>query len=386
MSKKLVAYFSASGTTKKAAERLAKATGADLFEIKPKVPYSSADLNWMDKKSRSSVEMSDPTSRPEIAEKIPNLADYDTVFLGFPIWWYVAPRIINTFVESYDFTRKTLVPFATSGGSGMGRTVDELRKLCPNANWKAGKMVNGISDKALADWANTLLGGRPMELQKTDPEFMERLRHFAFDEVMKEENQQLDTPTRYLAILAALIGCGGVDAFQEMLPAALKNGVTPVMLKETVYQAADYLGYGRMLPFLNATNEIFAQMEIALPLPGQATTTMNDRLENGVEAQTAIFGEHMKEAWKKGHINRWLAANCFGDFYTRTGLDLPQRELITFCFLMAQGGCEPQLIVHAKGNMNLGNDKDFLVRVVSQCLPYIGYPRSLNAVSVLDKC
>ena len=120
MSKKLVAYFSASGTTKKAAERLAKATGADLFEIKPKVPYSSADLNWMDKKSRSSVEMSDPSSRPEIAEKIPNLADYDTVFLGFPIWWYVAPRIINTFVESYDFTGKTLVPFATSGGSGMG--------------------------------------------------------------------------------------------------------------------------------------------------------------------------------------------------------------------------------------------------------------------------
>lgn len=225
-----------------------------------------------------------------------------------------------------------------------------------------------------------------MKLQKTDPEFMERFRHFAFDKVVKEENQQLDAPTRYLAILAALIGCGGVDAYREMLPAALENGVTPVMVKETVYQAADYLGYGRMLPFLNATNEIFAQMEIALPLPGQATTTMNDRLEKGVEAQTAIFGEHMKEAWKKGHINRWLAANCFGDFYTRTGLDLPQREMITFCFLMAQGGCEPQLIAHAKGNMNLGNDKDFLVRVVSQCLPYIGYPRSLNAVSVLDKC
>ena len=156
MSKKLVAYFSATGTTKEAAERLAKATGADLFEIRPTIPYTSADLNWMDKKSRSSVEMSDPSSRPEIAEKIPNPADYDTVFLGFPIWWYVAPRIINTFVESYDFTGKTLVPFATSGGSGMGRTVDELQKLCPNANWKAGKMVNGISDKALADWANTL--------------------------------------------------------------------------------------------------------------------------------------------------------------------------------------------------------------------------------------
>ena len=154
MSKKLVAYFSASGTTKKAAERLAKAAGADLFEISPAVPYSSADLNWMDKKSRSSVEMNDPSSRPEIAEKLHNMADYDTVFIGFPIWWYVAPHIINTFVESYDFDRKTLVPFATSGGSGMGRTVDELKKLCPGANWKAGKMMNGVSDKALADWAN----------------------------------------------------------------------------------------------------------------------------------------------------------------------------------------------------------------------------------------
>lgn len=144
MSKKLVAYFSASGTTKRAAEHLAKAEGADLYEIKPAVPYTSADLNWMDKKSRSSVEMSDPSSRPEIAGKLANMADYDMVFIGFPIWWYVAPRIIDTFVESYDFSGKILVPFATSGGSGMGKTVDELKKLCPNAEWKAGRMLNGI--------------------------------------------------------------------------------------------------------------------------------------------------------------------------------------------------------------------------------------------------
>ena len=224
-----------------------------------------------------------------------------------------------------------------------------------------------------------------MELKKTDPEFAERFQHFAFDEVVNEENQQLDTPTRYLAILSALIGCGGLDAYREMLPSALENGVTPVMVKETVYQATDYLGYGRILPFLNATNNIFTQKGIELPLPGQATTTMDDRLEKGAEAQAEIFGEHMKEAWKAGHINRWLAANCFGDFYTRTGLDLKQREMITFCFLMAQGGCELQLIAHAKGNMNLGNDKDFLTRVVSQCLPYIGYPRSLNAINCIQK-
>ena len=140
-----------------------------------------------------------------------------------------------------------------------------------------------------------------------------------------------------------------------------------------------------MLPFLKATNETFEKQGIALPLEGRATTTMEDRLEKGIAAQAEIFGEHMKEAWKAGHINRWLAANCFGDYYTRTGLDLAQREMITFCFLMAQGGCEPQLTAHAKGNMNMGNDKAFLIRVVSQCLPYIGYPRSLNAIACINK-
>ena len=153
MSKKLVAYFSASGVTKNVAERLAKAVDADLFEIKPQVPYTNADLDWMNKKSRSSVEMSNPDSRPAIAETLPNMQDYDTVFVGFPIWWYVAPTIINTFLESYDFSGKTMVPFATSGSSSMGKTVDVLKKVCPSANWNAGKMLNHVSDSALADWA-----------------------------------------------------------------------------------------------------------------------------------------------------------------------------------------------------------------------------------------
>lgn len=224
-----------------------------------------------------------------------------------------------------------------------------------------------------------------MELYVTDPEFMERFEHFAFEEVPNEEGQQLDDITRYTAILAALIGCQGVDEYRLMLPGALDAGIAAVAVKEIVYQAVDYLGIGRVLPFLNVTNEIFEKRGILLPLEGQCTTTMENRLEKGVQAQAEIFGEHMKEAWKAGHINRWLAANCFGDYYTRTGLDLAQREMITFCFLMAQGGCEPQLTAHAKGNMNLGNDKDFLIRVVSQCLPYIGYPRSLNAIACINK-
>ncbi len=224
-----------------------------------------------------------------------------------------------------------------------------------------------------------------MDLHRTDPEFIERFEHFAFEEVPSEENQQLEEKTRYMAILATLIGCGSVDAYKEMLPKALENDITPVMVKEIVYQAADYLGYGRMLPFLNCTNEILAEKDIKLPLDGQATTTLDDRLEKGIEAQVEIFGAHMREAWKTGHINRWLAANCFGDYYTRKGLTISERELVTFCFLMAQGGCEPQLVAHSKGNMNVGNDKDVLIRVVLQCLPYIGYPRSLNAITCINK-
>lgn len=224
-----------------------------------------------------------------------------------------------------------------------------------------------------------------MHFYETDPEFMERMMHFTFEEVVKEPGQELPDETRYMAVLAALLGCQGIDVYRDMLVKALDGGLTPVMVKEIVYQAVDYLGISRVMPFLSATNEILTARGVRLPLPAQAGTTMENRLEKGVQAQADIFGEHMKEAWKAGHINRWLAANCFGDYYTRGGLDLKQREMITFCFLAAQGGCEPQLTAHAKGNMNLGNDKDFLIRVISQCLPYIGYPRSLNAVNCVNQ-
>lgn len=158
MSKKiLVAYFSASGVTAKAAWKLSEAIGADLHEIKPEVPYSSADLNWMDKKSRSSVEMNDPSSRPTIAEKLADMEKYDVVFVGFPIWWYVAPTIINTFLESYDFSGKTIIPFATSGGSGMGKTNEKLGPSCPGATLLQGKLLNGnLSEYSLKNWVKNL--------------------------------------------------------------------------------------------------------------------------------------------------------------------------------------------------------------------------------------
>lgn len=156
MSKALVAYFSASGVTKKAAQNLAKVAGADTFEIKPAVPYSRSDLDWMDKNSRSSKETHDPSSRPEIASTLSDMEKYDTVFLGFPIWWYLAPKIISTFLESYDFSGKTIIPFATSGGSGMGKTVDVLKTVCPKANFKDGKMLNRVTEQELKTWVNSI--------------------------------------------------------------------------------------------------------------------------------------------------------------------------------------------------------------------------------------
>lgn len=224
-----------------------------------------------------------------------------------------------------------------------------------------------------------------MDFYETDPEFMERMEYFTLEEVVKEPGQELPEETRFLAVLAALLGCQGLDVYKDMLDKALDSGLMPVMVKETVYQAVDYLGIGRVMPFLSATNDVLTARGVKLPLPSQKTTTLEDRLEKGAGAQAEIFGEHMKEAWKAGHINRWLAENCFGDYYTRGGLDLRQREMITFCFLAAQGGCEPQLTAHAKGNMNLGNDREFLIRVISQCLPYIGYPRSLNAINCVNR-
>ena len=158
MSKNLVAYFSCTGTTKSLAENLAKTVDGDLFEIKPKKEYTSSDLNWMDKSSRSSLEMNDKNSRPEILNKVNNMDDYDTVFLGFPIWWYVAPKIINTFLESYDFSGKTIITFCTSGGSSMGKTLQELKLSCLNdTKWIDGKRFSrNTSVEELRNWVDNL--------------------------------------------------------------------------------------------------------------------------------------------------------------------------------------------------------------------------------------
>ena len=218
--------------------------------------------------------------------------------------------------------------------------------------------------------------------RQADPEFTELFDYFSTQEV--PALGKLDNRTRYMAILAALLGCQGVDEFKSVLNVALDDGLSPIEAKEIVYQATAYLGIGRTKPFLTATNEVMKAKNIKLPLASQSTTTRENRREMGTAKQVELFGEVMKDYWTKSDINYMLAANCFGDYYTRTGLSNKDRELITFCYIAAQGGCEPQLTAHTAANIANGNNAEFLTHVVTEIQPYIGYPRSLNALAIIN--
>ncbi len=217
--------------------------------------------------------------------------------------------------------------------------------------------------------------------RQADPEFTELFDYFSTKEV--PALGKLDNRTRYMSILSALLGCQGVDEFKSVLNVALDDGLSPIEAKEIVYQATAYLGIGRTKPFITATNEVMKAKKIKLPLAPQSTTTRENRREKGTAKQVELFGDVMKDYWTKSDINYMLAANCFGDYYTRTGLSNKDRELITFCFIAAQGGCEPQLTAHTAANFAHGNDAEFLTHVVTEIQPYIGYPRSLNALAIV---
>lgn len=225
-------------------------------------------------------------------------------------------------------------------------------------------------------------------LKVTDPELIEIFDNWAFGDVLKD--QTLDTRTRLMVQLAALIACQALSEFRVMAGGALNVGVTPVDIKEIVYQAVPYVGMGKAFEFLYVTNEVFTSRGVALPLPGQSTTNQETRFEKGVAAQKQIFGDtidKMRAGAPKDqlHIQDFLAANCFGDYYTRTGLDLKTRELLTFAMLAAMGGCEPQLAGHVVGNLAVGNDRAALVSTITQLLPFIGYPRTLNALRIVNE-
>jgi len=234
-----------------------------------------------------------------------------------------------------------------------------------------------------------LFPGRISVLASTDPELIEYFDNFAFDEVLAHDD--LDERTRLMVQLSAMIACQAVSEYRVMLGAALTVGVTPVQVKEIVYQAVPYAGMAKVFDFLHVTNDVLTERGVELPLPGQSTTTPQTRYEQGLAVQKQIVGADRVETLyasappDEQHIQRWLSANCFGDHLTRAGLDVPTRELLTFAMLASLGGCEPQLTGHVAANLNVGNDRGVLLSVLTQLIPFIGYPRTLNALRVLDE-
>ena len=225
-------------------------------------------------------------------------------------------------------------------------------------------------------------------LKVTDPELIEVFDNWAFGDVL--EDKTLDVRTRLMAQLAAIIAVGAVNEYRAMMGAALNVGVSPVEIKEIVYQAVPYVGMARVFDFLQVTNQVLTERGVALPLPPQSTTNSETRHEKGLVVQKALLGDaidRMYAEWPKDqqHIVRFLTANCFGDHLTRTGIDIKARELLTFSMLAALGGCEPQLAGHVKANLAAGNGRPVLISTITQLLPFIGYPRALNALRIVNE-
>lgn len=226
------------------------------------------------------------------------------------------------------------------------------------------------------------------KVKTTDPELIEVFDNFAFDEVLRYGS--LDTRTRVMMIVASTIASQALREYKKMVNAALNVGVTPVEIKEIVYQSVPYVGIAKVVDFIHITNEIMQSRGIALPLESQSTTTPETRHEKGLALQKSIFGDRIDKMYKDApksqvHIQEYLSANCFGDYLSRKGLDIKTRELLTFAMLISLGGAESQVKSHIQGNVNIGNSKEILLGVVTQLLPYIGYPRSLNAIQSLNE-
>jgi 4-carboxymuconolactone decarboxylase len=235
---------------------------------------------------------------------------------------------------------------------------------------------------------DALFPGHVSTLAVTDPELIEIFDNWAFGEVLRDS--VLDPRTRLMVQLAAILACQAVNEYRAMLGGALNVGVTPIEAKEILYQAVPYLGMARVFDFLHVTNEVLKSRGVALPLEGQSTTTPETRLERGLEVQKQIFGDRIAQMYAQSpedqlHLQRHLSASCFGDYYTRKGLDLKTRELLTFAMIASMGGCEPQLAGHVAGNLAVGNDRRVLVGTVTQLLPFIGYPRTLNAIRIINE-
>ena len=236
---------------------------------------------------------------------------------------------------------------------------------------------------------DVLFPGHVSKLAATDPELIEYFDNFAFDEVLAHGS--LNVRTRLMVQIASIIASQALREYHVMVGAALTVGVTPVEIKEIVYQAVPYVGMAKVFDFIHATNEVLTEQGIALPLPGQSTTTPNTRAEKGLAIQKQIIGGDVVEKLyasapaDQQHIQRYLSDNCFGDHLTRTGIDVPTRELLTFSMLVSLGGCDPQVKGHVAANLHVGNDRARLIDVLTQLLPFIGYPRTLNVLRAVDE-
>ena len=234
-----------------------------------------------------------------------------------------------------------------------------------------------------------LFPGHVSTLKVTDPELIEVFDNFAFDEVLQYGD--LDDRTRLMVQLAAMIASQALGEYRVMLAAALTVGVTPVEVKEIVYQAVPYVGLAKVFDFLHVTNDVLVQRGITLPLPAKSASTPETRAEVGLAVQNRIVGAEKVAAMyagaadDEGHFQRYLSANCFGDYVARSGIDLKTRELLTFSMLVALGGADAQVRGHVAGNLNVGNDRGTLLAVLTQLLPFIGYPRTLNGLAAVNE-
>lgn len=280
-------------------------------------------------------------------------------------------------VDDAHYSAATAATASTSASATASAAVSSAKSVAPRLR------------AAAVETRAQLFSGCESELAATDPELIEIFDNFAFGEVAGYGD--LDTPTRMMCILASCIAAQGQAEFRTMLAGALNAGVTPVEAKEVLYQAVPYVGMAKVLDFVHIANDVLVTRGVALPLEGQSTTSPGTRFERGLAVQKAIFGaghiDALREAAPEGqkHIQDYLSMNCFGDFVTRGGLDARTRELLTFSMLLTLGGCEPQLKGHIRGNLNLRNDKRTLLTVITQLLPYVGYPRSLNAIACLNE-
>nr|WP_242004601.1 carboxymuconolactone decarboxylase family protein [Brachyspira aalborgi] len=256
---------------------------------------------------------------------------------------------------------------------------------CINKSQNSSNMIGERTMKAKEKYKELL--NRDFAVSKEDEDLQNIFNNFVYGEVYNHGN--LEPKLRELITLVSLTASDGNNMIAEHVEVALNVGASAIEIKEALYQCAPYVGFPRVFTVLEEANKIFKYKNIKLPLPSQATVSDNTRFEKGLEIQTNTFGQRILDAHANApenlkHIQNYLSAMCFGDFYTREGLDLKTRELLTFIMLISLGGAEPQATSHAKANISMGNDKDILIEAVTQCIPYIGYPRTLNAITIIN--